>query len=300
MSNIIFAGDSFVWGEGLELYIDTSYWISEREKNNQWVNHEDGGLSTKQTDESKKFREENRFAGIVEKTLNIKSIVDTKNGGDWYSANQLVKNNLSEKTTAIVYFLTSIDRNFLHFDLNCSCEFCDNTKPKPFVVYLDYLDMVLNNKPIDKWTQSKIDYLENHEGIPKFDINTFEKHCENGDIITYIDKIFHSHRQKSIEYQIGIFKQWEKTHKVYVIDSWCDYTSESYVKNNAYLQSLLLNLKGFDNQLYTDYSEWEKTFPHYRIQHEFPKTDNGHPTLLQHKYIAESIIEKIKGDIKFI
>ena len=33
---IIFTGDSFTWGEGLELYTDTPKWINERTKLNVW------------------------------------------------------------------------------------------------------------------------------------------------------------------------------------------------------------------------------------------------------------------------
>lgn len=293
MNNIIFAGDSFVWGEGLELYIDTPYWINERKKDNQWDNEENTGLSTKQTNETKKFRKENRFVGIIEKQIGVKGIVSDKNGGDWYSLNKLVEDNLNN-TDTIIYFLTSIDRNFLHFDINCSCEFCGSLKPKPFNLYLNYVNMVLNKIPIDKWTQSKVDYLEKNEGIPKFNINNFEEHCKSGDLITYLDNIFHPHRQKSIEYQINLFKKWQKTHNLYVIDSWCDYTSKAYIENNSYINSLLIPLKGYNNKWYKDYNKWEHTFPYFRIQDEFPNTQNGHPTLLQHKYIAKSIMEALK------
>lgn len=292
MNKIIFAGDSFVWGEGLELYIDTPYWISQRNTDNQWNNDYDGGLYNKQTNETKEFREKNRFVGIVEKKLNIQGIVNEKNGGDWNSANELVEKNLQNSNT-IVYFCTSIDRNFLHFDINCTCDFCYDSKPKPFVVYTEYLEKVLNNKTIDKWTQSKIDYLEKNEGIPKFDIDYFKKYSETGDLITYVDKIFYSNRQKNIENQIKLFKRWKKTHNLYLIDSWCDYTSTNFLQNNYFLKSLMIPLKGQDGKWYKEYGKWQSTFPYKSIGNEFIKTNNGHPTLEQHKYLGESIVSSI-------
>jgi hypothetical protein len=57
----------------------------------------------------------------------------------------------------------------------------------------------------------------------------------------------------------------------------------------------MIPLLGYDNKYYTKYLDWESTFPHKRIVNEFPKTFNGHPTLLQHQYLAKSIITHIDG-----
>jgi hypothetical protein len=66
MNNIIYSGDSFVWGEGLELYIDTPYWKSQREIYNEWIgDSESAGLMYKQNPEKIRFREENRFSGLI-------------------------------------------------------------------------------------------------------------------------------------------------------------------------------------------------------------------------------------------
>ena len=51
-NNIIFGGDSFTWGEGLELYLNDSFWINERNNLNTWRE-----LEPKQTNESITFRE---------------------------------------------------------------------------------------------------------------------------------------------------------------------------------------------------------------------------------------------------
>ena len=72
---IIFGGDSFTWGEGLELYINSERWISERKIKNHW-----NDLQPKQTKESILFRESNSLR-LVEEKLGYKSIVKKTNGG---------------------------------------------------------------------------------------------------------------------------------------------------------------------------------------------------------------------------
>ncbi len=297
MNNIIYSGDSFIWGEGLELYIDTPYWKSQREVYNEWVGmDETEGLLYKQTPETIKFREENRFAGIVEKKLGLKSIVRKDNGGDWHSSRVIIEKNLSLDTKCIIHFFTSIDRNFLHSVIDCDCDFCKIDKPKPFNVYVDYVHKMINNEPIDEWTQSRIDYLEKYEGIPKFDFQKMKEWEKKGDIITYLDFIFHAPRQRNLEYHIEKLKLYQKTTKVYLIDSWCSSTSFDYLRNNSYIESLLIPLKGYDGNYYKYYEDWENTFPYKRIDREFPITKNGHPTLIQHQYLADSIIEHIQND----
>jgi hypothetical protein len=297
MDNIIFSGDSFIWGEGLELYIDTPYWISQREIYNEWIGEKEGeGLITKQNSETERFREENRFAGLVEKKLGLKSIVKKDNGGDWQSSRLIIEENLSLDTKYIIHFFTSIDRNFLHSDIDCNCDFCKIDKPKPFNFYVDYIHKVLNKEPIDEWMQSRIDYLEKYEGISKFDFDKMTEWYRNGDIITYIDFVFRPHRQRNLDYHIEKLKTYQKTAKVYLIDSWCTNTSFDFIRDNPYIESLLIPLLGYDGKFYKYYVEWEDTFPYKRIHSEFPKTKNGHPTLLQHQYLAESIIRHINQD----
>lgn len=299
MDNIIFSGDSFVWGEGLELYIDTPYWISQREIYNEWIGMEDGeGLIDKQTPEVTKFREDNRFATLVGNKLGLNPIVRKDNGGDWHSSRLVVEQNLSLKTKYIIHMFTSIDRNFLHSDILCNCDFCKIDKPKPFNVYIEYVSKVLNDEPIDWWMQSRIDYLETQEGIPRFTLERLNEWESNGrgDLISYLDFIFHNHRFKNMEYHLDKFKLYRKTAKTYFIDSWCSHTSFQYVRNNPFIESLLIPLKGYDGNYYKYYLDWEATFPHKRIAYEFPKTKNIHPTLLQHQYLAESILEHIEKD----
>jgi|688.fasta_scaffold245185_2 hypothetical protein len=288
--HIIYGGDSFTWGEGLELYIDTPFWINERNNHNEW-----GQLESKQTHESHLFRSTHRFPGIIESIAGYKQVVDPVNGGDYQSSTDIINYNLNENTTAIIYQFTSIDRNFLHSTINCECDFCRDEKPKPFNVYLNYINKILNNEKISDWMQSKIDYLERYENIKKFSISELEK--SGLDFGMYIDSLFADIRKRNIDYLIeNNIKKWQAKHKVYLIDSWCHETSPRYIHSNPYLVNLLLPLKGYDGNWYTKYQDWERTFPHTRIMYQYPNTVNGHPTPIQHQYLAESILTALEKD----
>ena len=295
MDNIIFSGDSFIWGEGLELYIDTPYWISQREIYNEWIGIDGGlGLIDKQTPEVIKFREDNRFATLVGNKLGLNPIVGKDNGGDWESSRLLIEENLNLKTKYVIHMFTSIDRNFLHDDSYCDCKFCENEKPKPFQLYLNYVSDVIDGNPINPKVQSKIDYLETYEGIPKFDLKNLIEWETKGGIIGYLDFIFHNIRVRNMEHHIRKIKSYTASTKLYFIDSWCTNTSFNYIRPNNYIDSNLIPLKGYDGNYYKYYEEWGKTFLYKRIENQFPKTRNIHPTLIQHQYLAQSIIEHIE------
>jgi hypothetical protein len=51
----VFGGDSFTWGDGLELYLNTPFWIEQRKKKSTW-----DVLGSLQNEESIEFRNNNR------------------------------------------------------------------------------------------------------------------------------------------------------------------------------------------------------------------------------------------------
>jgi hypothetical protein len=60
----------------------------------------------------------------------------------------------------------------------------------------------------------------------------------------------------------------------------------------------MIPLIGMDGELYYKWSKWENTFKFKRINWDFPNTSNQHPTLTQHKYIADSIINFLNPKFK--
>ena len=87
--------------------------------------------------------------------------------------------------------------------------------------------------------------------------------------------------------------QWSIIAPVYFIDSW-DTNTSNLLHNISEYADNIIPLKGWDGTHYKKWAEWESTFPSKRIWNDFPNTRNGHPTLLQHQYIGESITEYLK------
>lgn len=286
---IFFTGDSFTWGEGLELYIDSPYWITQRNLTNTW-----GELRDKQTDESIQFRETHRFANIVSNHFGITPIIHEYNGGQFETPINVIEETLPSlnpnKIKAIFIQFTSINRMLLHLDLKCNCKFCSLTGfEKPFNIYTEFLSKIINNIPLTSLERFGMEYLRDNHGID-FNENM------NADDIKWekIDGVFEKMYRENLHLYIEKYiNKWKQIAPVYFLDSWDGYSSNilaefSDIKNN------LIPLKGWDGNYYTNWNEWEDTFPYKRIVTQFPATDNGHPTLVQHKYIAESIIEILK------
>lgn len=278
---IIFGGDSFTWGEGLELYINSETWINERKLKNHWED-----LHPKQTKESILFRESNRYAGLVEKKLGYKSIVKKTNGGGFDDGALWISKHIKNKPKAVFLQLTALQRINFHFSRLCKCEICNHDtygNVRPIAFYIECLSKLINKEKFTESDMYFLNYLKEIENI-KLDLK-------------YIDEVyelFSDMIKRSTDVLINEYiKEWEKTTKVYLIDSWEIHTQE-LIKNNEELYKRLISLKGYDGKYYKNYSDWEKTFPYKRIGNQFPQTTNMHPTLLQHKYLSESIIEKLQ------
>ena len=77
MDNMLFVGDSFTWGEGLELYIDKEPYISARKR--RMTDLEFRELTNDYTNkEAEEFRVKNRFASYIK---NYEVYVQSHNGG---------------------------------------------------------------------------------------------------------------------------------------------------------------------------------------------------------------------------
>lgn len=283
---IIFGGDSFTWGEGLELYIPTPKWESEREFSNGWMD-----LVNKQDSETIQFREQNRFAGIVSEHFNTIPKIHWTNGGQFETPIYLVRETLKKispnNPKAIIFQFTTLNRMLLHLDMDCECEFCKITgMQKPMILYTDFLHKKLNNIPLTKVEEFGLEYLRDNHNIPfeNIDLNI---------IFRTIDNLFKPIYLENLKLFVEKYvKKWSTASPLYFLDSWDEYTSNvlaefDVIKNNT------IPLKGFDENYYTNWNQWENTFQYKRIVNQFPNTQNGHPTLIQHQYIAESIIEKM-------
>ena len=305
-----FLGDSFTWGEGLQLYLDNEFWIKERSNRNIWTD-----LQPKCTPESESFRENNRFANLVAKHFSSHLIIDHRNGGSFTSFSDVLDvllkkryhpnfNIFGKLPNVLVIQFSSLNRNPIHWHLGsnkykCYCELCypysDKTNNPStrgiFItfghvaeIYFENIDHILT-----KEEQNKIKEWVEANSEMRFD--AFDKNLYNFSTLKLENEYSKLHFEYLINnYLIPLKKNGVET---YFIDSWDSFSTEP-IFNNEYIAKRMIPLIGYDNKKYLQYSKWELSFPHKRIGNEFPKTDNGHPTLLQHQYIAKSVIEYIE------
>jgi len=291
-NGILFLGDSFTWGEGLELYCDTPKWIAEREKdNNSWL-----VLSEKQDEDGIKFREENRFPALVAKHFNKTAFVNDTNGGSLAgsiaTAHKFLFNPDVYIDTIVLQF-SNFQRDPLHVTFSCICEFCMTTTfARLFENADELLEKIIKRTNLD--SKEKLILLELEKLIGK---NWFDND-------NFIDLFIQARKKWYVDILFNFYNlhlaPWESDgkRKIYFIDSWEEESSDAIFDDYLHqhyphfkYQTNMIPLVGKDNNSYLRWKSWENTFEYRNIAHEFKNTDNGHPTLEQHQYLAKSVIK---------
>lgn len=256
---IIFLGDSYTWGQGLNFYGGfEETWFPTQKDGAFYLNK----LSNRELD----FIKENRFSNLVSKELNKPHIQSKLNGG---SQNTMIKFlgslDLSGYDTLILQ-MTDIFRDKIFFDYKGNTEMCalsihQNYVPDEYQTFLDYLYENFDSS-IEKFKNYYTNKLVNRfkdiflELEGNYNIKCFLLTWQD-DVIEYIKKDEYLHKRfikleyKGIEYD-SIFQM-------------------ATVKNP------------------------ELTITHDSTLHEMGiKAYDGHISLNAHKIIANSIIKKIK------
>jgi len=276
MNHIIFLGDSYTWGEGLELFIEKDKWIKQRKK----ISNYDDLIKVKD-EESETFREQNRFASIVAKHFEMVEVVNRKNGGS-LSDNFKLLEHFEKKTgmssvNAIIVQLSHFYRTPIHLTSNCKCTFCKTLPDYPISSIIH--DIVENNSNdfnknmiLNSFKKTEID-VEFMDWFWKW-VNWIERFCY--DLLEF--------KLKKYE-DMGI--------PVLFIDSWD--VEDSYVHTRKYIVDRIIPLIGDDGKLYKKWVDFEKSFDGtFCINDYFKNTNNHHPSLRTHQYIAKSIIKKLE------
>lgn len=300
VNEIAFLGDSFTWGEGLELYLDSPFWINQRNKRSIWED-----LKPIQTEESINFRESNRFANIVSDYLSSDLIIDSNNGGFIGNITKYLSNFLknNHKLSFVIIQFSSFVRNPIHYHLGslfdkCECGRCKDFRPTLHSFY--HLLNTIRKKYADCEILTNEDkfYLNWLDG--EFDFESYKyknnKHAFQ-DAFDYVNLMIDSYSYKHLNYLLNEYVRPLENRgiKVFYIDSW-DIESAKILHDIPDIKENMIFLKKYNSSDFTQsYFEFENSFTHTRIHDEFPKTHNGHPTLIQHQYIAESIINQIEN-----
>jgi hypothetical protein len=286
---IIFLGDSFTWGEGLELYNDnSSKWKSERNvDNNNWLI-----LKDKQDEDSINFRNNHRYPYLVSKQLNCDYFMDSENGGTLARNFKILENILIKENgiTDIIIQFSTLSREPVHLNFNCSCDFCLENQWPPI---LDNLNRYINkNLYKDREPTDIISETENSV------FNYVSSKIQTSDIravdfLIKSDNFVQQNFIKQLDYRINFYlKNLESEHNInfHFIDSWCGVTS-NLIQTNTDINRRLIQLIGKNGKKYNKWSEWIETFKNKSIKDDYPNTNNGHPTLEMHKYLAKSIVD---------
>lgn len=281
---VYFSGDSFTYGEGLELYTPTEKWKSELFKQNTWTI-----LKKKLDSDSYNFRTNNNFVGLFRNHFKDYDVYQHDGNGGSLSYdlhNRLIPevNEIGGVDIIILQF-TTFSRNCLHLNYECQCHFCKKTNYSKFDAIFD---IFLNYKKKESYIGG-----QTRDDIIKLVCDIINYH-EMGNPIM-VDKI-NDFYKNTIKNQIKIFKNEylsdfiKQGTQVYFIDSWDSRTSE-ILQKDLEINKRTIPLIGSDGKLYKSWPNWEKTLTKPYIIENYPKTSNKHPTPETHKIISESLIK---------
>jgi hypothetical protein len=285
--SILFLGDSYTWGEGLELYCDTPKWIAEREVDNMWIT-----LMHKQDVDGVRFREENRYPTLVAKHFNKIALVSKTNGGclagNIRVGQEFLFNPDYNIDTIIIQF-SAFTREPLHSSFTCLCDFCIKTEYfRPYEAIYGIINSLLNKKKLDFNQEKTLSMFENLIGLKFTDTKFLDR---------VLEEKYNWYENLIQNFYLNHIMHWQSGNKrkFYFIDSWERDSSIALSRQPSTLNSMnQIPLIGKDNCMHFRWEDWENTFTYKKIQDEFKNCCNGHPTLEQHQYLAKSIIKYLE------
>jgi len=311
IKNIIFAGDSFTWGEGCELHDEKIYnFVKSTCDENGYSQPKYHHIQSNGYFEY--IRNKFRFPTQVANHFNVMNILPQHNGGDMLGSINFVKSvlydwdennfshviiNLTDEFRSIVpnerreWYLDKLEWDVIHYKeiidvialWNCFLSMGDST--------ISILDEVVLNR-YKKWhKKNNISNLPS-ETVLNLIMNKFK----------YVDDF----EKKVLEmFWIDIKKKIEdielKKLSVLMLNTWSKKTIDFF--ESEFLNTELKDF--FKNRfikLYDDETEYDSLYslmliPKYNLSLKHPWSKNQHPTKEAHDVIAKSIIKRLEKKI---
>ena len=263
MGNMLFVGDSFTWGEGLELYIDREPYISARKR--EMTDLELRELTNDYTNkEVEEFRVKNRFASYIK---NYEVYVQSHNGGSYGTIIkdilQITKDNNFKKDDKIIIQIPPMDRSYWFFS------FTGNGK----VVTGHESDGVPWNEIESEKEIGKLNFMFKKLGIKEKEFFKDPQMYLNELAFRNLKLFYYFYVWELMKlYDVYFIGPHDKSKKVW---SKC----EEYKSRTIILDGKRISIEGVC-----------KSREGLVISDDFPATKNHHPNLKLHKIIGESII----------
>jgi hypothetical protein len=304
MKPIIFTGDSFTFGEGLELYDSNIYDLIKQKSINQPPNHKyfyrwdvfeiisSGGTASN-------IRNKYKFPTLVSDRLNTSFLSKNYNGGDNIEALEFVEQILeiysSNDFSCVIMNLTDLFRD----EFQVGKEYLRN---KLDIVIDDGNTKILEPFMLDwfRW-----DYITN--GAPFIDENKYNEHFGN--------HAFNINQARKLQLEYKSYNSFEEDmhtrtyhamismiQKIniptYFIGHWSKPDNDVLLrlKDTQIQETIIDNIipVHIDNKKYDNLAYLPKDSSLF-IHEEFPWTQNQHPSKSLHEILATSIVEFIKN-----
>ena len=282
MKGILFAGDSFTWGEGLHYYSDLHFDYSNKKFDTNYIGYDRNKITPAQI----QFIKSKRFARQVANNFNTFELVQKNNGGMNFE---------------IFKFIDEIKYSYKNEYVEAND---DNVNLRQFHYKLEDFDYIViqltdmfreDIKYIDNGISKKINIsvIESINDFKKFLINNFDNNFKNF-INFYLLEYSKFIEKKFIEYETKGIK------KCFIL-SWHN-DIIPFIENNSFLNERFITFEKdkkkyksiYDLQNRTDRPENMSISDDIYFIKKGIKVVNGHTSLSAHNLIAEHIIKKIE------
>ena len=278
MKKILFLGDSFTWGEGLELYMDKEPFISMR--NEKATDIELEQISNYKDDEVENWRKRFRFTGYVD---GFETYVQPNNGGNFHrvveDANLLTKKYKFSKKDIIVIQIPPADRSY--FQMNS--ESAGSYLP----LYKELSNQSIQNLLVKKDVSESLSKIMGYDSVMDM--------LKNSEDV--FDKL--AYRNTKLFYYSFVFDLIQRFN-VYFIGPWGKENYKAFSKCDEFKDKLIpitYNGSKYDS-LQSLGDAMVENNQIFEISEQFKQTSNNHPTLEAHKIIGESINKFFKDELR--